>query len=138
MRSDRLEASVTFDPARGYIGTVTGTRTISTLSLGGLREAQPLRLKGVEVMNFPRVLAAVRAADFAQWDIGDALVRHVDSENFAVVLAAVEQADAKQWGIGDALIAETGTRENPKCYGELPGYLTFEQWLEMAERTAFP
>jgi len=38
MREERLEVSVTFDPAKGYIGTAAELRQpVTALSLGGLR-----------------------------------------------------------------------------------------------------
>jgi hypothetical protein len=40
MSNSRLEVSVTFDPARGYVASAPGLRLpVTALSLGGLRAA---------------------------------------------------------------------------------------------------
>jgi hypothetical protein len=74
------------------------------------------------------VLEAAMRADAVQWEIGDALAA---DDGFDHVLEAVRKADAHKWEIGDALIAETGTRSNPKRYGDRPGDLTLEEWLAL-------
>jgi hypothetical protein len=58
------------------------------------------------------------------------------THTFRAVAEAAKLIDANKWEIGDALIVETGTRDNPKCYGDRPGYLTFEQWLALPDDVA--
>jgi hypothetical protein len=55
---DRLEVAVTFDPARGYVGTAPGLRQpVTALSLGGLRrkiEAALLPDEPIIMLNLDR------------------------------------------------------------------------------------
>jgi hypothetical protein len=62
MSGDRLVASVTFDPERGYVATASDLRQpVTALSLGGLR-------RRIETAMLPDEVDVVRSSQGFAWE----------------------------------------------------------------------